>query len=330
MTEEGLLIIGEGPVGRAARDEAAALGLTSVTAASDALVMVEADNTVVCQEGDRLVVHRPACLLLAPEPEPRRLPIPGWTLPGVTSLAEAAPLPGDVLWIAAARALLAGAQAVFPAARFLALDEVSDVAADGTERLTAIRFRDAQGLHCLPADRLVLHDGVVPAVQQTAALGCDHAWDARRRCWYPVIDAAGATSRAGVFSAGDSEGSARRAAQGVARALGCSVPPAAPVAVMDVVPPLRVLPADATIVCPCEEVAAGAVREAARLGCLGLNQLKAYTRCGMGVCQGRRCGAIAAEVLADARGVDVATVAPMRVRFPLVPVTLGALAALCG
>jgi bacterioferritin-associated ferredoxin len=85
---------------------------------------------------------------------------------------------------------------------------------------------------------------------------------------------------------------------------------------------------DSTLVCRCEEVTAGQIREAAGIGALGLNQLKAFTRCGMGPCQGRMCGATAAEVMAEARGVPVEQVEPYRTRFPTKPLTLGELAAL--
>ena len=85
---------------------------------------------------------------------------------------------------------------------------------------------------------------------------------------------------------------------------------------------------DATLVCRCEEVTAGQIREAAGIGALGLNQLKAFTRCGMGPCQGRMCGATAAEVVAAARNVPVSDIEPYRLRFPTKPLTLGELAAL--
>jgi len=85
---------------------------------------------------------------------------------------------------------------------------------------------------------------------------------------------------------------------------------------------------DATIVCRCEEVTARQIRDAARIGCLGLNQLKAFTRCGMGVCQGRMCGTTAAEVLAEARAVPVNDIAPYRARIPTRPLTVRQLAEL--
>jgi len=43
---------------------------------------------------------------------------------------------------------------------------------------------------------------------------------------------------------------------------------------------------DEMIACRCEEVSVGQIRRAARLGAAGPNQLKAFTRCGMGPCQG--------------------------------------------
>jgi len=48
---------------------------------------------------------------------------------------------------------------------------------------------------------------------------------------------------------------------------------------------------DDTVVCRCEEVTAGAVREAvAGLGAGDVRTVKLLTRAGMGWCQGRMCG----------------------------------------
>ena len=68
------------------------------------------------------------------------------------------------------------------------------------------------------------------------------------------------------------------------------------------------------------------LRDHAQKGCLGLNQTKAFSRCGMGPCQGRMCSITAAQVLADERGVDVSEIDYMRIRAPIKPVTLQALA----
>jgi hypothetical protein len=87
-------------------------------------------------------------------------------------------------------------------------------------------------------------------------------------------------------------------------------------------------PADATIVCRCEEVTAGTIRAHARLGCTGPNQAKAFGRSGMGPCQGRYCGLTVTGILAQANGQTPDETGYYRIRPPLKPVTLGELAAM--
>lgn len=204
------------------------------------------------------------------------------------------------------------------------------------------------------ADTLLLHDGVVPSVQLTRALGCAHAWHEAAGYWYPVVDIWGATSVPEIHVAGDGAGiggakaaavSGRLAALGIAHAVGRIDQATRDAAAKPLLsgrrkmlairplldalyPPLRISVADATLVCRCEEVSAGEIRHAVRHGCLGMNQLKAYTRCGMGPCQGRTCGTIAAEVIAEARGCPPEQVEPLRTRFPTKPLRLGELVAL--
>jgi NADPH-dependent 2,4-dienoyl-CoA reductase/sulfur reductase-like enzyme len=230
----------------------------------------------------------------------------------------------------------------------------SELRALGNGALREITFRADGRERRERADLLLLHDGVVPSVQITRALGCEQAWDTAQRCWRPVTDGWGATNLPNILVAGDGAGvggwqaaglSGRIAALGVATELGkidaatrdAAAKPlrAAHARALTIRPFLDTLYAprppvldDATIVCRCEEVTAGRIREAADLGCLGLNQLKAFTRCGMGPCQGRMCGLTAAEVLAQARNVPVTEIEPYRLRFPTKPLTLGELASL--
>jgi len=65
-----------------------------------------------------------------------------------------------------------------------------------------------------------------------------------------------------------------------------------------------------------------------RQGCLGPNQAKAFLRAGMGPCQGRLCGPVVTELIAQARGVGQDEVGYYRIRSPLKPVTVGELAAM--
>ncbi len=226
--------------------------------------------------------------------------------------------------------------------------------AEGDGVLQRIAFRAGGRDRVANADLLLLHDGVIPSVQVTRALGCAHEWDAGQHCWKPTVDAWGVTSLPNILVAGDGAGiggakvaalSGRIAALGIAHATGridvstrdaAATPLRAARARQLAVRPLldtlyaprpRVLD-DATIVCRCEEITAAQIRDAAALGCLGLNQLKSFTRCGMGPCQGRMCGSTAAQVLAAARGVPVAAIDPYRARFPTKPVTVGELAAM--
>ncbi|MFE9609859.1 NAD(P)/FAD-dependent oxidoreductase [Streptomyces sp. NPDC006012] len=81
---------------------------------------------------------------------------------------------------------------------------------------------------------------------------------------------------------------------------------------------------DATEVCRCEEVSAGAVRAAlADHGARDARTVKLLTRAGMGWCQGRMCGP-AVACLAAGAGAESAPASPER-RPLAVPVPLGAL-----
>jgi bacterioferritin-associated ferredoxin len=89
-------------------------------------------------------------------------------------------------------------------------------------------------------------------------------------------------------------------------------------------------PDAATVVCRCEEVTAGAIRDAVALGATGPNQAKAYLRCGMGPCQGRLCGLTVSEIIAAATGKTVAETGYYHLRPPIKPVSLGELAGMDG
>ena len=87
-------------------------------------------------------------------------------------------------------------------------------------------------------------------------------------------------------------------------------------------------PSDDTIVCRCEELTAGDIRKATAIALPGPNQLKAFTRAGMGPCQGRQCGYTISNIIAEAQQKPVAEVGFYRVRPPLKPITLAEVASL--
>ena len=82
---------------------------------------------------------------------------------------------------------------------------------------------------------------------------------------------------------------------------------------------------DEAMVCRCECITAGALRSVAReKGAPEVNRAKAFSRLGMGRCQGRMCGPAGAEVLADALGVPVAEVGRLRGQGPVKPLPMTA------
>jgi D-hydroxyproline dehydrogenase subunit alpha len=88
-------------------------------------------------------------------------------------------------------------------------------------------------------------------------------------------------------------------------------------------PGLLSLMDDDTIVCRCEGVTAGQVRESIEDGARDARGVKNRTRAGMGNCQGRYCGLTVGDVLAQANGVQRQSIGLPPVRLPVVPVLAG-------
>ncbi|EEA02736.1 BFD domain protein (2Fe-2S)-binding domain protein [Burkholderia sp. H160] len=230
-----------------------------------------------------------------------------------------------------------------------------DVEVVGDTQARAVRFIDGEGnAHQIDASLVLLHQGVIPSSNLARATGCAHEWDAASACWRPQTDAWGRSSVAQVWIAGDGAGigGAKAAActgalaaldiavqldmlDASARNRASRVPRAALNRHLAIRPlldalytpqPESRLPADEVIVCRCEEVTAGEIRRIAALGCTGPNQMKAFSRCGMGPCQGRWCGTTVGELIASTQARDIADVGYYRIRAPVKPVTIAQLA----
>ncbi len=81
------------------------------------------------------------------------------------------------------------------------------------------------------------------------------------------------------------------------------------------------------VLCRCEEITAGQLRDALeRLPIEGPNQWKAFSRCGMGPCQGRQCGLAVSETIAVHLNRTMDSVGYYRLRPPVFPVSLAELA----
>jgi NADPH-dependent 2,4-dienoyl-CoA reductase/sulfur reductase-like enzyme len=229
-----------------------------------------------------------------------------------------------------------------------------DVVAEGEGRLQRLRWTESGRSETAEAGVLLVHEGIVPQIHASLALGCAHDWRAEQGCLAPRLDDWGQTTRPGLFVAGDAGGiggwaaaalGGEIAALGLARHLGLGgnleaerqnldrrrAKALAIRPLLDALypPPSRYIEDD-TIVCRCEELTAGAIRAAARVGAPDPNAVKAATRAGMGPCQGRQCGYTVQALIAEAHGIDRAEVGFFNIRPPLKPVTLGELADLAG
>ncbi|WP_144172297.1 NAD(P)/FAD-dependent oxidoreductase [Pseudomonas sp. Kh13] len=81
--------------------------------------------------------------------------------------------------------------------------------------------------------------------------------------------------------------------------------------------------ADDAIVCRCEMITAGDLRDAVReKGACEVNRAKAFSRVGMGRCQGRYCSQAGAEVIAAAAGMTVEQVGRQRGQAPVKPLSM--------
>lgn len=233
---------------------------------------------------------------------------------------------------------------------------VHDIAIEGEEKAIGISFSTAAGRLRRACSLVAMHEGIIPHQQMTRSLDCTHDWDEAERSFRPLRDKWGETSVRNVFVVGDAGGiiGARASAfDGEIAAVSISTRlgrlseaerdsayrrlAANRIAHLSVRPLLQRLykpredivnPPDAVIICRCENVSAGQIREAVLCGSLGPNQTKAFVRTGMGPCQGRLCGTSMTEIIARQRKVNPAEVGYYRIRSPLIPVPAAEIASL--
>ncbi len=226
---------------------------------------------------------------------------------------------------------------------------VDAVRIEGDEQVSGISWHEGLQQHRLECDGIGYGLGLRSETQLADIAGCRFAFDARDRAQLPERELSGRTSRRGVYLAGDGAGIAgadaaelagERAALALIEDRGLPVDRAHAAALevrlarvgrfRDVLAAAFPFPAhwaaalhDQTILCRCEEIRAGDAREAiARFDITDINRLKAVSRIGMGRCQGRVCGATAAELLAAETGQALEAVGRLRAQAPVKPVPL--------
>jgi NADPH-dependent 2,4-dienoyl-CoA reductase/sulfur reductase-like enzyme len=234
------------------------------------------------------------------------------------------------------------------------IEGITPLAIRGDGQVEALSWRDDGGItHETAVDAVALGFGLKPEAQLADLAGVPFDFDPVQHNWVPRRDPSGQTSVAGVFLAGDGSGirgadlaeaAGARAAWAVLATRGLVVDARA-VARLDATLATsaafraaleRAFPfpaklaagmADDTILCRCEVITAGELRAAAREALATLpppevNRAKALTRVGMGRCQGRVCGAAAAEVLAAKLSCPVEEVGRLRGQPPVKPIPI--------
>ena len=82
---------------------------------------------------------------------------------------------------------------------------------------------------------------------------------------------------------------------------------------------------DDVLVCRCEEISAGEIRQAIRDGARDVTQIKLRTRAGMGLCQGRTCEFLVQQILSQELKVGREETGFSTPRTPQRPITFGTL-----
>jgi len=245
------------------------------------------------------------------------------------------------------------------------------VAAHGREgvRSVTIKRLDRNGLpiegteQSMEVDTVCVNHGFLPSSQLLGMLGCRMESVGNQGVWVPWRDEDMQTSIEGVFAAGDCAGiggvevalaQGRLAGVKAAECLGYRTTPETEQTVrherkrmarmlrlrhaLEKVyrsgPALASVATEDTIICRCEEITLGAIDKAIAQGAADLNQIKHWTRAGMGPCQGRYCQTtIAARYLAKT-GKEMPEQslescegpAPFTLRPPVKPIPLKVLA----
>jgi NAD(P)H-nitrite reductase large subunit len=83
---------------------------------------------------------------------------------------------------------------------------------------------------------------------------------------------------------------------------------------------------DDMLVCRCEEITVGEIRQAIAEGALDVIGVKRRTRAGMGLCQGKTCEKMVQQILAQELCIGPEETGSSSIRPPVRPITFGTLA----
>lgn len=233
--------------------------------------------------------------------------------------------------------------------------EPLEIHGDDLRGVEGVSYRDSSGaVGRIGCDAVALGYHLRPETQLADLAGCAFAFDAPTHQWLPQLDAMGRSSVKNVYLAGDgvrvlgadgAEAAGALAALAVLQDLGRSVDASRVAALSRERTKMDRFRAglaeafpwpaqqaarlsDDTIVCRCEGISAGELRRVTNdEGACEANRAKAFSRVGMGRCQGRYCGHAAAEVIAAAAHVPLEQVGRLRGQAPVKPFAMSTVTA---
>jgi NADPH-dependent 2,4-dienoyl-CoA reductase/sulfur reductase-like enzyme len=236
------------------------------------------------------------------------------------------------------------------------LQGVTPLRIDGDDAagVQAVAVRDTQGKEQrFECDAVGLGWHLRAETQLADLARCEFDFEPVSRQWLPRIDADGRSSTRGVYLAGDgarilgadgAEAAGRLAALAalvdLGHAPGQALYRAEAATLQRTLAQMNrfraglarafpwphahaaTLPDDA-VVCRCEAVTAGELRRCVNeMDSREVNRAKAFSRVGMGRCQGRFCGHASAEIVAEASGVPIELVGRLRSQAPVKPLAM--------
>jgi hypothetical protein len=236
------------------------------------------------------------------------------------------------------------------------------VSANGSDRVESVTYAKVdKNWRIIPgsektveADALCIGYGFFPSVELFRLLGCELAYEESRGGAVVKLDNWGATSVANVFGAGDGTGISgsyvaiargRLAALKIAAELGkISEKSLTSLAsgyqktftrrvkfqsainkAYEIKDGIYELADNQTVICRCESVKLESILPSLE-STIDPSVVKAYTRCGMGLCQGRNCQRQISALIAQKHGIPISQITQATPRFPTKPIKLGQIA----
>jgi len=219
----------------------------------------------------------------------------------------------------------------------------------GEQKVEAVTWQRAGSQHSLACDGLAFAHALRSETQLADLLGCQFTWSPLNRAWLPSRDRAGRSSVPSVYLAGDGAGimgadaaemAGERAALALLEDMGITIDSERGPQLerqLARIQGFRVgLEAafpfpdnwagqapDQLMLCRCEEISVGEVRQVVAQGHTDINRVKAHCRVGMGRCQGRMCGSAAVEIIAQAAACSPQQVGRLRAQAPIKPLPFG-------